>query len=267
MKITEIYCKTALSKSLLPGFDYALNPYRGCEHSCIYCYASAVLREPRKWGSFIDVKIDIPTILAKELSKKKRGVVGIGTVTDAYQPIEKKYELTRKCLYELLKHDFPISIQTKASLILRDLEIIKKFSEKDVGVTITTIDEELRKKYETYSSTVEERFEALEKFAHAGIETWVFIGPVMPYITDRNNNLEKLIDKIALTGTKRIIVDRLRLKKGTWGNIKEFVLENYPELLPKYKEIFFCVSDYFEKVHLEIEKLCKDYKIKCERAF
>lgn len=265
MKLTEIYCKTALSKSSLPGLDYALNPYRGCEHACVYCYAPSVLRESRLWGSFVDVKVNIPNVLAKELEIKKRGVVGIGTVTDAYQAIEMKYKVTKKCLHQLLKYEFPISIQTKSSLILRDLELIKKFSVKDVGVTITTLDNELIKKYEPYSSSVKERLEILEKFAQANVDTWAFIGPVMPYIT--NSNLELLINKIAVTGTKRIIVDRLRLKKGVWNRIKEFLSSYNPNLIPEYKKILFLPNDYFEKIYLELNALCKEYKLKCERAF
>lgn len=267
MKLTEIYCKTALSKSLLPGLTYALNPYRGCEHACIYCYSPAVLREHREWGSFVDVKINIPWVLARELKKKKKAQVGIGTVTDAYQPLEKNYKLTRKCLQELLKYDFPISIQTKSSLVLRDLELIKKFSERDVGVTITTIDDKLRKKYEPRSSSVKERLNILKKFAEKGIEVWAFIGPIMPYITDKNDNLEKLIKKLAEAQVKRVLVDRLRLKRGVWTRIKDFLLKNYPELIPKYREILFSTSDYFEKAQAKIEGLCKEYRIKCERAF
>lgn len=267
MIVREIYCKTALSKSLLPNLEYALNPYRGCEHSCIYCYAPAVLREKRTWGSFVDVKVNIPIVLAKELRKKKKGVIGIGTVTDAYQPIELKYELTRKCLHELQKYDFPISIQTKSSLILRDLGIINKFDVKDVGVTITSIDSELTKKYEPNPSSVEERFEILRKFAQSRIETWAFIGPVMPYITNRNSDLEELITKIAETGTKRVIVDGLRLKKGLWNNLKEFLSSYDQTLIPEYKKILFQPNDYFEKVYLEINEFCNKRKLKCERAF
>ena len=94
MKIREVKCKSALSSSSLPGLDYSLNPYRGCQHNCAYCYVPNVLRIQRKeWGSFVEVKTNIPVVLSKELKKKKPGVVGLSTVTDPYQPIEKKYHL------------------------------------------------------------------------------------------------------------------------------------------------------------------------------
>jgi DNA repair photolyase len=267
MQITEIKCKTALSKSNLPHLDYALNPYRGCEHGCIYCYAPAVLREPRKWGSFVDTKINIAEVLSKETKKTKKGTVGIGTVTDAYQPLEKKYELTRKCLVELLKHDFPICIQTKSSLVLRDLGIIKQFSKKDIGVTVTTVDDEIRMKYEPHTSSVEEKFSVLKKFADEGIDTWMFIGPIMPHITDRDNSLHKLIEFASDCSVKTIIMDKLRLKPGLWKNINEFLEKYYPELIPRYKNILKGDTTYFKNVFLDVEKLCSKYNIKCERAF
>ena len=122
MGIKEVKCKTALSKSNLPGLDYSLNPYRGCMHNCAYCYVPNVLRINREeWGKFVEVKINIQNVLSKEVKTKKQGIVGISTVTDPYQPIEKRNKITRFCLEQLLKYDFPISIQTKSSLVLKDI--------------------------------------------------------------------------------------------------------------------------------------------------
>ena len=132
MKVTEITCKTALNPSSLPGLVYSLNPYRGCQHKCAYCYVPNVLRIKRcKWGEFVNVKTNIPVVLSKELRNKKQGVVAISTVTDPYQPIEKKYLLTRFCLEQLLRADFPISIQTKSDLVTRDINIISKSNISD----------------------------------------------------------------------------------------------------------------------------------------
>jgi len=133
MRIREVKCKTALSKSNLPGLDYSLNPYRGCQHSCAYCYVPNVLRIKRnEWGSFVDVKTNIPNVLSKELRIKKPGVVGISTITDPYQPAENNYKLTRYCLEQLLRHDFPVCIQTKSDLVARDIDLISKFSKAEV---------------------------------------------------------------------------------------------------------------------------------------
>ena len=134
MNIKFIKCKSALSISKLPGLDYSLNPYVGCQHNCVYCYAPNVLKIDRiNWGNIIGIKSNIPVILSKELKKKKIGIIGISTVTDPYQPIEKKYKLTRYCLDQLIKYDFPIHIQTKSSIINRDIDIISKISKSHLN--------------------------------------------------------------------------------------------------------------------------------------
>ena len=266
-KVNQISCKTAMSQSGLPGLDYALNPYRGCTHACVYCYAPFVLREAREWGAFVDVKHNIPRILESELQKKEKGVVGIGTVTDAYQPIEKNTGITRGCLEVLLKYDFPISIQTKSDLILRDLELIKKFSTKDVGMTLTTFDDALCKIYEPHSSSVKERLDALARLHSEGIETWAFLGPIMPHITDEGGDLEKLIDALARAGVKLVMVDKLNLKRGMWTRIENF-LEGYDRaLVPEYKEILFSKNEYFEKVKKEMIIIFESENMKYEFLF
>ncbi|MCZ7392208.1 MAG: radical SAM protein, partial [Candidatus Methanoperedens sp.] len=208
--IKEITVKTALSPSKLPGLDYALNPYRGCAHACVYCYAPSVIHWDRgKWGELVEVKMNLPRILSKELRRKK-GVVGLGTVTDPYQPAEKKYEITRRCLELLLRHDFPVCIQTKSSLVLRDMDLLKQFSNIEVGVTLTALVDGIRAKMEPCASSVEERLLALSELERNGIKTWVFLGPVMPYIT----GVEALVEAIAEVKPRYVLVDRLRLKEG-----------------------------------------------------
>ena len=142
MQIKEITCSTALSPSKLPGLMYSLNPYRGCQHQCAYCYVPNILRIPRdQWGEFVHVKTNCPSVLSKELRIKPKGVVGLSTVTDPYQPLEKKYQLSRYCLVQLLKHDFPVSIQTKSSLIQRDSDLISQFSDVEIILSIATLND------------------------------------------------------------------------------------------------------------------------------
>jgi len=170
--IKEIKVKTALSPTHLPGLDYALNPYRGCTHACVYCYAPSVIHwDKGKWGELVEVKINLPRILSKELRVKKKGVVGLGTVTDPYQPSEKKYEITRRCLELLLLHDFPVCIQTKSSLVLRDIDLLKEFKNVEVGITLTALDDTLGEKMEPGASSVSERLRALFELREIGIKT------------------------------------------------------------------------------------------------
>jgi len=260
--IKEILVKTALSPSKLPGLDYALNPYRGCEHACIYCYAPSVIHwDKGRWGELVEVKVNLPRILSKELRSKKKGVVGLGTVTDPYQPIEKKYEITRRCLELLLMHDFPVCIQTKSSLVLRDMDLLKKFTNIEVGVTLTTLDDSVRVKMEPGASSVEERLRTLSELSKNGIKTWVFLGPVMPYITD----VEALVDAIAEVKPKYVFVDRLRLKEGVWERVREFISGFKPELLPEYERIFLRGEDYYSEVFERVMRGCGEKGVRCER--
>ncbi|PWB50412.1 MAG: radical SAM protein [Candidatus Methanoperedenaceae archaeon] len=259
--IKEILVKMALSPSKLPGLDYALNPYRGCEHACIYCYAPSVIHwDKGKWGELVEVKVNLPRILSKELKVKKKGVVGLSTVTDPYHPAEKKYEITRRCLELLLMHDFPVCIQTKSSLVLRDMDLLKKFSNIEVGMTLTTHDESVREKLEPGASSVAQRLNALLELSKNGIRTWIFIGPVIPYITYG----EALIDAITPAKPEYVLVDKLRLKEGIQNNVMGFIGEIYPHLKEKYNEIFCGNEDFYKGFFENIKKKCDKNGLKCE---
>ncbi len=263
MKVKEIYCKTALSSSNLPGLDYSLNPYRGCAHSCAYCYVPSVLHIPRdEWGSFVEARVNIPKVLSDELKRKRRGVVGISTVTDPYQPIEKKYNLTRYCLEQILKYDFPIDIQTKSDLVLRDIDIISKFSKSEVGVTVTTLNDSERKLLEPFAPSIERRLEALHKLNEAGIDTYIFFGPIYP--TVNVEDVPNIIEKFRESGTDKIMVDSLHLKEGVWDNIKKRLSEKYLEV---YKKRLFDDKNYYSKLFSEIKKQCQIHGMKFYKAF
>ncbi len=228
MRIRYIKCKTGLSNSKLPGLDYSLNPYVGCQHNCAYCYAPYVLKiDRKKWGDDIGVKLNIPTILSKELKKKKNGIIGISTVTDPYQQLEKKYRLTRLCLEQIKDYDFPIHIQTKSSTVYRDIDIISEISNVELMISIATLNDEERRILEPYSSSIKERIEILSNFSEIGIKTSVFFGPIYPTI--KEEDLIKTLDIFNNYDVKEIMLDKLNLKKGIWRNI-ELNLNCYPEL-------------------------------------
>jgi DNA repair photolyase len=181
--IKEIEAKSILSKSGIPGADYCINPYTGCSHGCRYCYASFMKRftnHTEPWGSFIDVKINAPYILRKQLKRIRKGTIIISSVTDPYQPVESRYKITRKCLEELLPYQISVDILTKSPLVLRDIDIMKNFKDIEVGVTITTSDEGIRKLFEPHTPSIEARVHALQKLHLSGLRTYVFIGPVLP---------------------------------------------------------------------------------------
>lgn len=255
MKIREIKCKTALSPSSLPGLDYSLNPYRGCQHGCAYCYVPNVLRiERSSWGSFVDVRTNMPTVLSKELRKKKPGVVGISTVTDPYQSAEKKYRLTRYCLEQFLIYDFPTHIQTKSSLVIRDIDIISKFSKAEVMISIGTLNDNERKLLEPNASPIQNRLDVLQQFSDIGIETSVFFGPVYPTI--KLDDLPKIIDTFIENGATEIMVDKLNLKPGIKENVKKVLKSDISKNLANY-----------DLINKNIFKIAKEKNIKIVNAF
>lgn len=265
MKIQQIKCKTALASSKLPGLDYSLNPYRGCKHGCLYCYVPNVLKIQRhNWGEFIDIKTNIPLILLKELKNKKRGVVGISTVTDPYQCIEKNYNLTRYCLKQLLKFDFPISIQTKSSLVKRDLDIVSKFSNAEVMISISTINDTERKLLEPYASSVRDRLDALKIYADAGIETSIFFGPILPSIS--KDDIPEIMDTFIACDISKIWIDSLNLKPGIWSNIKNGIFQNQ-EMYKAFVKNMYGGKKYYNELRNEIMKISKKSNLKIIDAF
>ena len=183
MKITEILSKTVLTKTAIPGYDYCLNPYVGCGHACRFCYASFMKRftghhEP--WGEFVDVKVNGPAVLKRQLRRAKPGTVLLSTVTDPYQPLEGKYRVTRGCLEALLEHGYSVNILTRSPLCQRDLDLFKQFKEVRVGLSITTHDEKVKTLFEPRSPSIRSRVDALKHLHQQNISTYAFIGPMLP---------------------------------------------------------------------------------------
>jgi len=183
MKTREIFSRTILTKTGIPSFDYCINPYVGCGHGCRYCYASFMKRftghrEP--WGEFVDVKVNAPQVLRRQLKRARPGTVLLSSVTDPYQPLEKTYRLTRGCLEALLEHDFSVDLLTRSSLCLRDLDLIRQFKKIDVGFSLGTQDERIKGLFEPRSPSLKSRVEALRALHRAGVKTYAFIGPMLP---------------------------------------------------------------------------------------
>jgi len=176
-----IKAKSILNKSSIG--DYCLNPYIGCSHACSYCYAQYYTRKmgySGAWGSYVYAKLNAVELLERELVRKARGVVYISSLTDAYQPVESSFSITRGVLKLLFEEDWPVIIQTKSNLVLRDLDIVSGFSDINVGLTIITLDDELRKFLEPGAPSVKDRIYTLQKLKETGIRTFTFIGPIIP---------------------------------------------------------------------------------------
>lgn len=209
MRVKEIQSKTILSASKI--HDYVINPYIGCEHGCQYCYARFIKRftghnEP--WGQFVDIKTNAADLLKVEIIKKKRASVWISGLCDPYQPLEAEYKLTRKCLEVLSFYRWPVVIQTRSSLVLRDLDILKGAENFEVGLSITTADDEIRKIFEPNAPSIPERLHTLDELHRAGIRTFAMIAPVLP-------GAEKLASSLA-GKADYILIDRMNYHYTDW---------------------------------------------------
>lgn len=270
MKITEVYCKNALSKSKISGMDYALNPYIGCEHGCVYCYAEFMRKytnHKEEWGKFVDIKINIVDRLRKQIKRTKPGVIMIGTVTDAYQPLEKKYQLTRRCLEILAELNFPISIQTKSDLVLRDVDILKQMKDKKVGLTITAVDPKVEGLFEPKASKLKNRFHALEKLRENNIPAFVFFGPILPFFSDGEGSIQSLIEKLKSMGIERIYFDKMNYLGAKWQKIKTFLETNFPYALSYYGEVAKDGKSYSAKLSSMLAHTLSDSSLNSEILF
>ncbi len=238
MIVKEIEAKAILSKSQI--YDFALNAYVGCQHGCVYCYAKFMKRftghrEP--WGAFVDVKINAAELLAREVKKKKKGRVWISGVCDAYQPLEKKYLLTRRCLEILVEQGWPITIQTKSPLVLRDLAILKRSTNVEVGFTITTADEKVRRIFEPGAPPAAARVEALGILHAEGIPTFVMIAPLLPHAEGLVDMLKGRVDHVLIDRYNYHYADWAYKKHGmTWALDEDFFLEKGEELRAAFEK-------------------------------
>jgi DNA repair photolyase len=205
----EVCAKCILSRSQV--FDHTINPYVGCQHSCAYCYARFMKRftehvEP--WGQFVDVKINAPDLLRKEASRKAPARVWISGVCDPYQPLEKKYELTRSCLEILIARGWPITVQTKSPLVLRDIDLLKRSDDVEVGLSVTTADDDIRRLFEPNAPPIAERIRALGELHSEGIRTFAMIAPLLPGAEGLGAQLGGNVDYV--------LVDRMNYHYGDW---------------------------------------------------
>jgi DNA repair photolyase len=243
MIVKEVHAKTILSSSKV--YPYVINPYTGCQHNCTYCYARFMKRftghrEP--WGQFVDVKINAPDLLRKEITKKKPGKVWVSGVCDPYQPFEAKYLVTRKCLEILAQNDWSVVIQTRSPLILRDMDVLKRGKNFEAGLSITTADDRIRKIFEPNAPAIEERINALDSLHKAGIRTYAMIAPILPGVKDLAEMLAGKIDYV--------IIDRMNYNHADW------VYRKY-DLMDKKSDAYFdqterLLSSAFAKLGISI---------------
>ena len=209
MIVREVQARSVLSKSQV--YDWVVNPYTGCQHACTYCYARFMKRftghrEP--WGEFVDVKVNAPDLLQREVARKRMGRVWVSGVCDPYQPLEARYRVTRRCLEILIAARWPVTVQTRSPLVTRDIDLIRAATDIEVGLTITTADEGVRRLFEPHAPSIASRIKALEELHAAGISTFAMIAPMLPGAEGLAGLLAEKADYI--------LVDRMNYRYGDW---------------------------------------------------
>ncbi|MDR1385432.1 MAG: hypothetical protein LBJ67_16530 [Planctomycetaceae bacterium] len=268
IKNAEIEVKHILTASKLTESGYAINPYVGCVHRCVYCYACYMKRfsnHTEMWGMFADAKVNAPVILSHDLKQVKQACsVFFGSATDAYQPLESKYKLTRSLLNVLRESEqlpfLRISILTKSDLVLRDMDVLKLLPRVSIGFSIALMSEKARRLLEPCASPISQRLNALRTLHQEGISTFVFIGPILPYCTP----LEELFD--AIDGhADYVFGETLNTQCGNFSNILQAI-----RMLDKTLPIPFAHAvksrEFWNKTQSEFERLTELHRI-CNHGF
>src|SRR5712692_5497785 len=241
---TRSLLNRVVSQRNLP-FAWAINPYRGCEFACKYCYARYThefmeLRDGVDFERKIFVKQHAAELLRQELRRVKPGEgIAIGTATDPYQPAERRFEVTLAILEELARHSgLEIGIVTKSNLVVRDIEILRRVAENNqlyVNLTVTTVNTDLARILEPRAPRPDLRLEAVRQLNLAGVDAGVICAPVLPEITDRPRDLEALVKAASETGAKYIFANPLFLKPCSAAVFLPFLEENFPKLVELYR--------------------------------
>jgi DNA repair photolyase len=230
------------------SFDRSINPYRGCEHGCVYCFARPThaylgLSPGLDFESKLFMKPNAPELLERELSAPGYvpKMIAIGTNTDPYQPIERRYKIMRRILEVLDAAGHPVGIVTKSALVLRDLDVLARMAKRDlvkVAISVTTLDPKLARTMEPRATTPPRRLDALRQLVKAGVPTAAMVAPVIPALTDEE--VERILDAVAAAGVRHAGYVLLRLPLEVRDLFREWLIANFPD---RYRHVFKLIRD------------------------
>ncbi|GBD10592.1 hypothetical protein HRbin23_00236 [bacterium HR23] len=270
----EIRCRSALQRVLGMGFRWSLNPYRGCVHSCHYCFARRYhafldLSAGEDFSGIIFVKANIPQVLRWEVGSPtwRREEVVIGTATDPYQPIEGKYRLTRSCLEVLAQVSNPVSLVTKGTLVVRDGDVLADLSRRascSVCFSVPTLDAEVWRRMEPGTPPPWKRLWAMERLAQAGVRVGVLIAPIVPGLTDAPASLARVVRSAREHGAYFLGASLLHLRPGVREHFLEWLEGEFPHLRPLYQRLYtgaYVPWRYQAAVLAQVEGLKQRYRL------
>ena len=268
--IKETVSKNIITKSKLPATDYVINNYVGCNHGCIYCYAEFMKRftnHTEKWGEFLDVKKFNEEKFVKYLKKiNSDKKILMSSVTDPYNPYEIKYKSTRNILKLFIQANnehIHLEILTKSLLIFRDIDLLKKIKNITVGISLNTLNDNLRRQIEPCAGSIKSRIEILKKLKGENIPVYLFISPIFPMLTQLEEIIATCKDTVDF-----IYFENLNLRGRYKKIILDFISKNFPEYNQLYQDIYTKnKKEYWYLLMEDINRLCKIYDIKYKTFF
>jgi DNA repair photolyase len=248
VEFREEPCRSAINPVRGMSFSWSLNPYTGCAHRCTFCYVRAYERRAdrpsdERYGRTIRVKVNVADVLRLELARPswRHESVAIGAATDPYQPAEGKYRLTRRCLQVLAAARNPFSIVTRGPMVVRDIDVLQEASRRagvEVSVSISTVDEAIRRRTEPGTAPPAQRLRAVRMLVNAGIRAGVGVAPVLPGLTDAPAQLAAIVRAARDAGATHVWCNPLFLRPGTREHFLEHLARDWPALLPRYERLY-----------------------------
>ena len=266
--IKEIKAKTLISRvsgiDSIFGLDYGLNLYRGCQHRCIYCDSRSLCYGIENFDGDVLIKANAIEILRDELSRKrKKGIIGTGSMNDPYMPLEEQISLTRRALETIADYGFGVHVITKSDLVLRDIDVLQRISRMSaaVSLTITTVDDALSKIVEPGAPPSSSRFRAMKRLSKAGIETRLALMPTLPFIEDSWENVSAIIEEAHSCGVKVIIPwFGMSMRNRQRDYFYDRLDESFPGLRERYEaaygEAYACPSPHAKDLYRRTQELC-----------
>jgi DNA repair photolyase len=272
-------CRSALNRVKGMAFEWSLNPYMGCVHRCTFCYVRAFEKRAdrpsdERYGRSIRVKVNVAEVLRKELARPswEAATVAVGAATDPYQPCEGRYRLTRACLEELAHATNPMRLITRGPMIVRDVDVLTELAKRaSVGITfsIPTLDEEIWQRTEPGTAPPRQRLRAVKELVDAGIKVGVGLAPILPGISDKPDLLGDVVKAAREAGATGVWANVLFLRPGTREHFLEHLAEDWPELLPRYLDLYkgraYLKGDTTKPVRQQVAALAKHYGVRDRR--
>lgn len=222
MTVEEVQCKTILNRSKMGFSDYTLNAYQGCVFGCSYCYVP-VMRARRgqidetRWGGWVQVKVNAPDVLRRQMLRVEPGErISIGTATDSWQPLEKKYEISRRILQELAHYPNPVHVLTRSPLLIRDIDVLTRIENVRVAVSLPSFDEDVRQVFEPDAPAFKGRVNLVRRLVEAGLPVSLFFCPVLYGVMDSAEAIHDYVRRASELGVKRVVWDTLNYTEMLW---------------------------------------------------